>query len=119
MQLMVFIMRLRQLAASTIRVEHAEDDYCNKLREKFHLVGPYYANDSTPCSVAIETEWRHTIETEWRHTIETEWRNTSPPPLTHASMSYLGMNRYNRNDNVCTQRIKKHVECMSSEKFYP
>jgi len=47
-----------------------------------HLVGPYYANDSTLYSAAIETEWRH----------------TSPPPLPHASMTCVGMNRYNPND---------------------
>jgi len=82
-------------------VEHAEDDYCNKLREKVHIVGPYYANDSTLYSAAIETEWRH----------------TPPPPLPHACMTCVGMNRYNRNDTYLED--KKHVECMRSEKFYP
>jgi hypothetical protein len=46
------------------------------------LVGPYYGNDSTLYSAAIETEWRH----------------TSTPPLPNASMSCIGMNRYNRID---------------------
>jgi len=46
-----------------------------------HLIGPYYAKDSTLYSAAIEKEWRH----------------TSTPPLPHASMTCIGENRYNRN----------------------